>query len=77
MSFSRDMLGGFRRPVRYGFGEGVNVWASKLNECAYKLDALADRLPPEAVAILHELFEEIGQQSRDAHGLGEQLARRT
>lgn len=62
-SFSDHYQRGFARPVRYRRGEGVNVWAAKLNECADKFDAMD--LPEEAAAVLRDLFEEFGQLYRD------------
>ena len=66
-SYTDSLERGFGQPVRYRRGEGVNVWASKINECAHKLDAM--ELPEEAVPVLRELFEEFGQQYRDMSAL--------
>lgn len=66
-TFHFDLDRGFAKPIRYVRGTAMNVWASKVNECAARLDSMD--LPPEAVAVLRDLFEEIGQQARDAMGL--------
>lgn len=63
-SYTVHFQSGFERPVRYRRGEGLNVWGSRLNELAWKLDGMD--LPPDAVSVLRELFEEIGQHYRDA-----------
>lgn len=68
-SFQVDLDRGFGRPVRYRLGEAVNVWASKTNELAERLDSLGDQVTPEVAAVLRELFEEIGQQARDTMGI--------
>jgi hypothetical protein len=59
----------YTTPLNIGFsraprtGDRINVWGAKVNECAARLDAMD--LPPEAVEVLKELFEEIGQLTRD------------
>jgi hypothetical protein len=58
---------GYGRPVRYRLGEGVNVWGSRTAELAQKLDKLP--MSEEVAQTLRDLFEEIGQQARDAQEL--------
>jgi hypothetical protein len=64
-NFRLDVERGLARPVRFRRGEGVNVWGAVVHDCANRLDAMADKLPPDAIPVLRELFEEIGQQARD------------
>lgn len=68
-SFSSRLQEALQRPVRYRRGEGVNVWASKLNECVRRLDGMD--LPPDAVAAINDLLDEVGQHTRDCFSLGE------
>ena len=49
---------------RKSFDLGINRWASAFNESAAKLDKMD--LPEEAVAVLRELFEDIGAFQRAA-----------
>jgi hypothetical protein len=62
--FREDLDRGFAKPVRHHIGDAPNTWASNTHRLAERFDKLD--LPEEAAALLHELFEEIGQQTRDS-----------
>ena len=62
-SFRLDLEHGFKMPVRYARGEGANVWGSRVNDLAWKLDRM--KMSDEVAQTLRELFEEIGQQAKD------------
>jgi hypothetical protein len=66
-SFRLDLDHGYARPVRYGRGEGANVWGSRVTDLADRLDKLA--MSDEVAETLRELFDEIGQQARDTQAL--------
>ena len=55
--YASSFMTGMIKPVRYRRGEGVNIWASKLNEIAHKLDAMD--LPPEDPS--HRVCGQIGR----------------
>jgi hypothetical protein len=71
MSFREDLQHGLEHTTRYRQGEGINVWGAEL----LRLAGLLERQPLtlEVAALLHQLFEEIGQQ---IHDLNEIAARR-
>lgn len=55
--------------ARYRLAEGLNLLGAKIGECADILDAMADRLPPEAVDVLRDLFDEVGRFTRNCSDL--------
>jgi hypothetical protein len=62
--FREDLDRGFSHAVRYNLGEAPNAWGSVIQHLAGQLDKAEKS--EEVTALLHELFEEIGQQARDA-----------